>query len=175
MGRLFACCYLILLVLFAFSARSQEQPSPRVRNSLSGQVVDAATRSGIAGATVYVHDQKRGTVCDQEGHYHLYNLPHGIHLIEVSHIGFGTLTETVEVTGDVTRNFTLTTSILENSEVIITGVSAATQIRRSPAPVTIVRRAELIRTVSSNLIDALSRKPGISQLSTSPAISKPLI
>lgn len=161
-----------LLFLLPFSMNAQEQ---RVRNSLSGQVVDAATRAGIAGASVYVHDQKRGTVCDEEGHFHFSNLVPGNHLIEVSHVGYGTVTGNVEVNGDIVRNFTLSPAILENNEVIITGVSAATQIRRSPQPVTIVRRAELVRTVSSNLIDALSRKPGVSQLSTSPAISKPFI
>ncbi len=175
MARWLFSCLIIYFLLFPTSLTALGQPGTRARHSLSGQVVDAATRTGIPGASVYVHDLKRGTVCDQEGHFHFSNLGQGNHLVEVSHIGFGTVTDTVEVNGDVVRNFSLATSILENNEVIITGVSAATEIRRSPAPVTIVRRTELVRTVSSNLIDALSRKPGVSQLSTGPAVSKPFI
>ena len=164
--------WLILYFLcFLTSIKAQEQPVTRARHSLSGQVVDAATRTGIAGVTVYVHDQKRGTISDQEGNFHFPDLAQGNHLIEVSHIGFGTITDTVFVNGNVIRNFLLEHSILENNEVIITGVSAATQIRKSPVPVTIVRRTELVRTVSTNLIDALSRKPGVSQLSSGPAVS----
>jgi iron complex outermembrane receptor protein len=161
-----------LFFLLPLSIHAQEQ---RIRNSLSGQVVDAATRSGIPGASVYIHDQKRGTVCDEAGHFHISNLAPGNHLVEVSHVGYGTITENLIVNGDVIRNFSLSHAILENNEVIITGVSAATQIRRSPAPVSIIRRTELVRTVSTNLVDALSRKPGVSQLSTGPAVSKPFI
>ncbi len=166
---------LVSYLLLSHSLTVLAQPGSKARHSLSGQVLDAATRMGIPGASVYVHDLKRGTTCDQQGHFHFSNLGKGNHLVEVSHIGFGTVTDTVEVNGDVFRNFTLVTSILENHEVIITGVSGATQIRRSPAPVTIVRKTELVRAVSSNLIDALSRKPGVSQLSSGPAISKPFI
>jgi iron complex outermembrane receptor protein len=38
-----------------------------------------------------------------------------------------------------------------------------------------VNRAELLATPSTNIIDALTRQPGISQVTTGPAISKPVI
>jgi iron complex outermembrane receptor protein len=41
--------------------------------------------------------------------------------------------------------------------------------------VTIIKKDELFLGVSSNLIDALSKVPGVSQISTGPAISKPVI
>ncbi len=42
-------------------------------------------------------------------------------------------------------------------------------------PVNILKKEELMRGVSTNLIDALSKTPGVAQLSTGPAISKPSI
>ena len=45
----------------------------------------------------------------------------------------------------------------------------------APIPITRVNKTELLSTASSNIIDALSRQPGVSQLSTGPAVSKPVI
>src|SRR5688500_8636357 len=110
MARWFIHYSIFSFLLISFSINTQGQPVARARHSLSGQVVDAATRMGIPGASVYVHDLKRGTICDEQGHFHFSNLGQGNHLVEVSHIGFGTVTDTVEVNGDVVRNFSLATS-----------------------------------------------------------------
>jgi iron complex outermembrane receptor protein len=59
--------------------------------------------------------------------------------------------------------------------VIVTGISGSSSIRKSPVPVTRISRAELIAIPATNLIDALSHQAGISQVSTGPAISKPVI
>ena len=42
-------------------------------------------------------------------------------------------------------------------------------------PVTSLKRSALLQTPSTNIIDALGKIPGVSQLSTGPAISKPII
>ncbi|HUR10595.1 MAG TPA: TonB-dependent receptor [Flavitalea sp.] len=166
----------LLLFFLVHNGKSQEPSTqPRIRNSLSGRILDAATNLPLAGASVYIPDQKRGIVCDNSGHYRLANLGSGKHLIEISHVGYATTTEYIDVNGDVTRDFYLAFSLLENNEVVITGVNTATQLRRSPAPVSVIRHAELVRTVSTNLFDAIARKPGITQLSTGPAVSKPFI
>ncbi|HLF46279.1 MAG TPA: TonB-dependent receptor, partial [Chitinophagaceae bacterium] len=59
--------------------------------------------------------------------------------------------------------------------VVITGVSNATSIQKTPVPVTVVKKAELLQTASSNIIDALSKKSGMAQSGTGPGISKPII
>lgn len=66
-------------------------------------------------------------------------------------------------------------AVRENSGVTITGVSNATSIRKAPIPVTSMRKADLLQTTSTNIIDALTRKAGISQVTTGPGISKPVI
>jgi iron complex outermembrane receptor protein len=64
---------------------------------------------------------------------------------------------------------------VEYQAVTVTGVSTSTSVRKTPVPISIIRHAELLQTPSSNIIDALSRQAGISQVSTGPAISKPVI
>jgi iron complex outermembrane receptor protein len=142
---------------------------------LSGKVTDAGTGKPLAGASIYITDMKIGTVADAEGKYILRNVPPGHHVIEVSFTGYGSLAEHFDMTGDTEKNFSLSVSIIENQGVIITGVTSATSIRKAPTPVNAMRKSELMRAPSTNIIDALTNKPGIAQVSSGPAISKPVI
>lgn len=143
--------------------------------SLAGKVTDAQTQEPLAGATVYVHEIRVGAVTDNLGKYQLSNLPTGRFLVEVSYTGYNTVAEVVEVAGPVQKDFALGQTVIENQAVTVTGVSGATQIRKTPIPVTILRKESFLKQSSTNLIDALSHIPGISQISTGPAISKPSI
>ena len=61
------------------------------------------------------------------------------------------------------------------NEVMVTGVTGETKLKYSPAPVSIISARELRATASSNVIDAIARQPGMSQLTTGSGISKPII
>ena len=90
-------------------------------------------------------------------------------------MGYSSITEHIRLSGDLQKDFALWPAVLENEGVTVTGVSTATKIRRTPTPVTIVSKRELTQVTASNLIDALSKNPGVSQVSTGPSISKPVI
>ena len=64
---------------------------------------------------------------------------------------------------------------LNLNEVMVTGVTGDTKLKYATAPVSIVTPQELRATVSSNIIDAISHEPGVSQLTTGGSISKPII
>jgi iron complex outermembrane receptor protein len=82
----------------------------------------------------------------------------------------------VNITDNPVKNFALKETYIENEAVIVTGVASATKVRQSAQPVSIVKKSELLQTSSTNVIDALSKLvPGVSGLSTGPAISKPVI
>ena len=63
----------------------------------------------------------------------------------------------------------------EINEVVITGLSKSTEQKRTPTPITVVPRLVLLQSASTNIIDALSTQPGISQITTGTGISKPVI
>lgn len=156
------------------SGLEKNKPS-RVKVKLYGTVSDARTGEPLPGASVYFADEKIGTVADRNGHYSIMNIPDGHHVIEISHSGYGTIVEHIELLTDTERNFGLLPVITENQAVIVTGVTGATSIRKAPIPVTIMRRSALLQSSSNNIIEALTKIPGVSQLSTGPAISKPVI
>lgn len=151
------------------SARQTEKAS------LYGTITDAKTGEALVGASIYFSDLKSGSVSNAQGEYKIKNLPQGRYLIEVSFLGYASIVDHVLLNGDIEKNFSLTSSVVENEAVTVTGVSSASSVRKSPVPVDILKRQDLLRTPSTNLIDALSKTPGVSQISTGPAISKPTI
>jgi iron complex outermembrane receptor protein len=145
------------------------------QTTFGGKIIDAITKEPLADASIIFPDLKIGTHADNSGKFGFLNIPMGHHLIEVSHIGYTSIIEHIDIDKNTETNFELQPSVLENQGVIVTGVSNATNIKKSPISVTALRRAELLQSSATNIIDLLAKKPGISQLSTGPGISKPVI
>ena len=146
-----------------------------LKGSFSGKIIDATTNAPLEAVSVYFIDIKVGSSTNADGQFSLLNIPEGKHLVEISHIGYATIAEQVEISGDTTKDYLLTQSIVENNAVIITGVGAATQLKKSPYQVALLRRDDLLQSTSTNIIESLTKIPGVSTLSTGPAISKPVI
>ncbi|HVF80604.1 MAG TPA: TonB-dependent receptor [Flavisolibacter sp.] len=158
-------------IFFLFTASAQSAKGL----TLSGKITDAQSGLPLPGASIYVADARIGAVSDDRGNYDFKNIPAGHHIIEISYSGFGTTVLHIDVTGNSTKDFALTAAVREQQGVTITGVAQATNIRNSPVPVSIMRRQEILQTTATNIIDLLSRQPGVSQISTGPAVSKPVI
>jgi len=141
---------------------------------LSGKITDKQTGKTLSGATVFFSDLKLGTVTNKEGEYKI-SIPQGSHVVEVSYMGYATQVQTITIQDATTINFNMNSTVVEAGDVMVTSFLRATSSRRTPTPVTIIKKEELFRGVSSNLIDALSKVPGVSQVATGPAISKPII
>ncbi|MBL7698746.1 MAG: TonB-dependent receptor [Chitinophagaceae bacterium] len=163
-----------ILAVILFTANSSFSQA-RVRTQLSGRVTDAQTGEVLQGASVIIADTKVGTSTNKEGVFTFNNIPTGHAIIEVSYAGYETLVDHVDVTKSTQANFQLKRSVREYEGVTVTGVAGATSIRKAPIPVTRVNKTELLATPSTNIIDALSKQPGVTQLSTGPAVSKPVI
>ena len=144
--------------------------------TLTGTVTDKADGKTIIGATVSVPDIRVGSITDVNGHYVLNNLPRGIYLVQVSYIGYATYTQKVDLTKTAEFNVQLQASTIETGEVIITGVSKATEIKRDPVPMVAVSKSYIDEhSASGNVIDEIANLPGVSAVTTGPNISKPFI
>ncbi len=154
----------------------QLQAQPKIRTRLSGLVTDARTGLPLQGASIILSDSRIGTTTDSSGRYLLNNIPGGHSIIEISYAGYRTKVAHLDISKtDEERNFILQPTILENEGVTITAVANATSIRNAPIPITRMNKKDLLSTSAANIIDALGKQPGVSQLSTGPAISKPVI
>src|SRR5258708_4308417 len=79
------------------------------------------------------------------------------------------------ITGPITQDFALTDEYVEESPVVVTGLSKATQIKRSPVPIVSISHSYLETNLSTNAIDAIAKIPGIRAVTTGPNVSKPFI
>ena len=165
-------CMNLILFLTGFS----RPISPKIGNAtLSGKVFDSENKTSLVGASVYIHDLKLGAVSDSVGNYQITGLPSGTFLVEVSYVGYKTITKDVVINGDTKIDFDLTETPIEQSAVVVTGLSKATQVRRSPIPITTIKKEYIDSHVGTNAIDAISAIPGVSAVTTGPNVSKPFI
>ncbi len=172
--------YTIITIAANTALQAQQTPDKNIRpvvarGALTGTITDAKTNQPLQGASVYFHDLKSGTTTNASGAFTIKNIPQGRYLVEISFLGYASVVETVDISGNTEKNFALSHSYIENEAVTVTGVSSATSVKRTPVPVNIIRKEELFRGSSTNLIDALTKTPGVAQISTGPAISKPSI
>ncbi|MFY9463907.1 MAG: TonB-dependent receptor [Sediminibacterium sp.] len=149
---------------------------PANRGSLQGKVLDVSTGKPLAGATIYLHEAKTGTIAGNDGTYKTPEVPAGKYLVEVSFVGYSSYLEVMNIEGAVKHDFKLKYSVLENEAVTVTGVASATKIRQSAQPVSVLKKSDLLKNSATNIVDALTQLvPGVASLSTGPAISKPII
>lgn len=161
------------LFLFAILL-SFTHPATAAVNSLKGVVKDNKGYP-LPGAIVELPDLKIGTVTDSSGSYVINNLPKGKFIVIASLISYSKTALAITINGEVAQDFILNESAIESKEVVITGQSKATEINRSPVPVVAINAKYLQQNISSNIIDAIAKVPGVSAVTTGPNVSKPFI
>src|SRR5688500_16701135 len=110
---------------------------------LTGKVIDAKTGIPLAGASIYLHDINKGTIAGDSGTFKTISLVPGKYLVEISHIGYKNIVQTISINWLTEKDFVLTPAVTENENIIVTGVSSATRIRQSPQPVDVIKKDEL--------------------------------
>ena len=165
---------LAVTVLFIYSNSIHSQ-SKQDKNILSGKITDAKTGAPLSGASVFIHDLKIGAIAHDDGNFKTSSVAPGKYLVEISSVGFETIIESIEINGNTEMNFAMQPAAREQEGVTVTGVSAPTRLRESPQPVAIVKRDDLVKISSTNIINSLVHIPGVNTLTTGPAISKPFI
>jgi iron complex outermembrane receptor protein len=162
----------IAMLLMLFTARS----SATVLIQFKGKVIDAETRQALPGAVITVPDLRVSAITDENGEFVLKNVPgQGRFLIQIRYMGYETLSQTVDFSKLHTLEFALKPSVIEGREVVITGIANSSDNRKNSTSIATVNKSELLSNPSTNLIDAISRVPGVAQITTGNAISKPVI
>jgi iron complex outermembrane receptor protein len=166
---------LLYMIFTAFGTQAAVNPT-YPPGGVSGTVTDKTSGTPISGVYVSVPDLKNATATNEKGVYTLTNVPKGVYLVQFTFLGYGTVTRNVDFSKTSTLNIQLQLSSIETSEVIITGVSRATEIKRNPVPMVAVSKTFLDeRSASGNVIDEIANLPGVSAVTTGPNVSKPFI
>ena len=143
---------------------------------LKGKVTDALTHLPLAGASIYIHEAKTGTVTNEQGLFVTPFVPAGKYLVEISFQGYQSIIETIEIKNTTERIFQMQLTYAEHENVTVTGVASAVKTRQAIQPISIIKKADLLKQSSTNLMEGLSLLvPGLNVLTTGPAIAKPVI
>ena len=142
---------------------------------LTGKITDQADGSPIVGATMYFPELKVGTLTDKNGNYSIHNLPKTKVVVEVSFLGYKSIIKTIDLSNVKRIDFSMEQAVTEINEVVVTGTTNAIEITKSPIPIVTVNSLQLLQNLNTNIINAISRIPGISAVSTGPNVSKPFI
>ncbi|SHH77943.1 TonB-dependent receptor [Winogradskyella jejuensis] len=104
----------LLILLTSFSLISAQN-----KFTLSGIITDNKTTETLIGVNIIIPELRNGTVTNEYGFYSI-TLEEGTYNVQISYLGFKTLTQTVELNKNTTLNFKLEESAESLDEIIIT-------------------------------------------------------
>ena len=143
--------------------------------TLSGTVTDEKSGETLVGVFVYFPELMSGIATDADGHYSIGNLPPKTLQLQVSYLGHKTIVSAVDPSATPVLDFQMEENNAMISEAVVTGLTGQTLLKDSPVPISYIGEHKLHTVASSNVIDALSLQPGVSQITTGAGISKPVI
>ena len=137
---------------------------------VSGVITDENTNLPLPGANIIVAGTTIGTTSGLDGRYVLVRVPTGETAIQVSYLGYATVTRDVSVSGGstVTSDFALAVEGFVGDEVEVLGVRAAgqakalTRQKNAPNIKNVVASDQIGQFPDASAPDALQRVPGIS-------------
>ncbi|MEN8703473.1 MAG: TonB-dependent receptor [Polaribacter sp.] len=103
---------LILFIFFSTGLYSQE------KITISGTVYDNKSNETLIGVSVYFPELNAGTSTNEYGFYSL-TLPKGKYNVQISYLGFLTITEQITLTTNITKNFKLIEEAESLGEIVI--------------------------------------------------------
>lgn len=131
--------------------------------NIYGHVIDAHTREHLGFASIAIISSGIGTYADSTGHYFIANLREGRHEIEVSCVGYKTLTRTVHAESGQSQehNFELVPLTDYLDQVVVTGNRYATRRRETGQLVNILSPKIFENAIAVNPAGALDFQPGL--------------
>lgn len=114
-----------LILLFCFSGVYAQE-----KFSISGTLKDSASGETLIGVSIYDKDNYQGTVSNEYGFYSL-SLNQGTHNIQVSYLGYNTVSKTIDLNKNQTLNFSLVENIEGLEEIVLTTTSEKISIKKA--------------------------------------------
>ncbi len=145
--------------------------------TVRGKVLDE-TGEPLQAVTVAFSVLEIGTFTDERGEFRLENVPQGSHTIEFRFVGYRTIRSEILVTENraTALEVTMEPEPLIGEEVTVTGDrDLAGELTGSSQSVLVLPPSALEERRGQTLGETLESLPGVSSLTTGPAVSKPVL
>lgn len=118
---------ILFTFLFAFGIAISVQAQEKF--ILSGTITDQQNNETLFGVNVIIVEQKTGTTTNEYGFYSI-SLPKGTYTVQISYLGYQTITETIVLDKNIRKNFSLSEASQQLNEVILTDRKVKAEIRK---------------------------------------------
>ena len=143
--------------------------------SISGVVKNSETGNNISFVNVFLPEQGKGTISDEDGHFKLTDIPQGKIKVEFSYIGFASQVSSLQLTKDKTDlNIELKPVVLKSPEIIVSGGSYSTQ-HENAINIETLEPNEITQNGTPSFTEALSSITGVDMIAKGSGVGKPVI
>ena len=167
MKQLSALLFLLFITALAYAQQG----------TVKGVIVNKDGKP-VQFANIAIPALHTGATTSQQGVFSIENVAAGTYEIRISMVGYRPVKvrKTVAAEQTTVLNISLEEDFSKLEEVVVTGVSRATAVRKNPVPIAVIGKREMNMNVNNNIIDAIVKGvPGVSAVTTGPNISKPFI
>src|SRR5690606_1866313 len=116
-------CFLIFSLFNGIYLNAQD------KFTLRGTISEVSSNETVIGANVYFPELELGTSSNEYGFFSI-TIPKGTYKIIISSLSYNTITDTINLTTNTTKNYSLVENIEALNEVIITGNVEKLDIRK---------------------------------------------
>jgi len=155
--------FAVLLLLFSMQLFSQV--------TIQGNVTDAVTGDPLENSSIYISDVHKVVTSDRDGNFLVSGLPRGFLSFRFSLLGYRSISLVIETDkADTLIRAVLYPDDIMTEEIMVneTGYEKSYQSAE-------IKAKELMRYGVMNISEAVTKIPGVWQLSTGTGISKPVI
>ncbi|MBL0128841.1 MAG: TonB-dependent receptor [Flavobacteriales bacterium] len=145
-----------------------------IAQSFTGTVLDKATKATIPGVNVFLVELETGTTTNKDGMFVIEHAPRKVVHIQLSFIGYRTLTLALDLSDSTEGQFVMEQSHLDLKEVVVSVPLGKLQ-RENVANVAQRKIGDLQQVPTASLAEALTNIAGVEQNSTGAGIGKPVI
>ncbi|WP_372936711.1 carboxypeptidase-like regulatory domain-containing protein [Seonamhaeicola sp.] len=151
-------CFLLFYFLVFSKGIAQE------KFTLSGIITEEKSNETLIGVNIIFPSLQTGTTTNEYGFYSI-TLPKGSYSVVISYLGYSTIAETVELTSNISKNFSLINSLENLDEVVITENIEKLSIKKPQMSVNKLT-ASTIKEIpvvlgESDIIKAITLLPGV--------------
>lgn len=115
--------FLFFYILLSTLINAQE------KFTLSGTITDSQSNETLIGVNIIIPELQSGTITNEYGFYSL-TLPSGTYKVQISYLGYKTITESLILSNDVVKNYKLIESAETLDEVVISDDVEKLNIRK---------------------------------------------
>ncbi|MEN7546676.1 TonB-dependent receptor [Rapidithrix thailandica] len=162
-------------ILFFFGVLITTIATAQQRFTLTGIITDTEGEP-LIGATVFIHETKKGTATDIHGQFTITDLKPGSYHLHFSYVGYHALTQTAIIKDRNSQlRIQLEESVNELHEIVIESNPLKLSQRENSVLIESVDENFIKKNTGTTLMHSLAQLPGVNYINMGVGVSKPVI